>query len=122
METLDMGAILAYVGAREAHCALLLRETPDGVWLIDAPRDSGMCIPVRKASSLSAALRAMGDVYLRSAVPRHQTIRIGFAEELWPAAKLAGRLDTDASFLPLRGTDALLALLYSGSLRISPLV
>ena len=99
-------------------CVLLLRTDTDGMPLVETLSDNGRAAPCRKASDEKAAVRRMAEICRKSAdVDRRVTIA---HTDDFTAAILAGLLRESVSFEPLDPALGSLALLYSGSLRVSP--
>ena len=101
-------------------CVLLLSRDTDGAWLVRTIAENGALVPCRKAQDEKTAVRRMAEVFRRTA---DKNCRVTLAHtDAFPAAFLAGQLGRDTSFEPLDPTLGSLALVYSGSLRASPLV
>lgn len=101
-------------------CALLLRRDADGAWLVEMITENGSIVPCRKAQDEKAAVRRMAEI-CRKTTDRNSRVTIAHTDDL-TAAYLAGQLRKDTAFEPLDPTLGTLCLLYSGSLRSSPLV
>ena len=112
--------IQQWLDASSAHCALLLTSDTDGKALVQSMDGGEKRIPCRKTPDEKSALRRMGDLYRKTAVPLNQKITVAFADNLPHAAFLAGQIGTDVHFAPLDPALGTLALLYSGSLRTAP--
>lgn len=102
-----------------SNCALLLDCGADGKWVVRQMHDSGS-LPCRIAQNEKSALHSMSALFQTTAKPAVQKKTVAFADELWPAAVLAGLLGGAITFEPLDSALGTLALLYSGSLRTSP--
>ena len=101
-------------------CVLLLSRDTDGTWLVRTVAESGAEVPCRKAQDEKAAMRRMAEIFRKTA-EQNRRVTIAHTDDL-AAAYLAGQLQKDTSFEPLEPALGSLALLYSGSLRASPLV
>lgn len=101
-------------------CVLLFRPDADGAWLVEALTESGTAVPCRKARDEKAAMRRMADIFRKTA-EKNCRVTIAHTVDL-TAAYLAGQIGKDVAFEALDPALGRLALLYSGSLRASPLV
>ena len=101
-------------------CVLLLRTDTDGMQLIETLSENGGAVPCRKAQDEKTALRRMAEI-CRKTADKNRRVTIAHTDDL-TAAFLAGMLGKDTSFEPLDPALGTLCLLYSGSLRSSPLV
>ncbi len=102
-------------------CALLLAHDADGTWLVQRLTETGAAVPCRKAQDEKAAVRRMAEICRKTALPNRR-VTIAHTGDPMTAAFLAGQLGKDTTFEPLDPALGTLALLYSGSLRVSPLV
>lgn len=101
-------------------CVLLLSRDADGAWLVETLTENGGRIPCRKAQDEKTALRRMAEI-CRKTADKSRRVTVAHTDDL-TAALLAGLISKDTSFEPLDPALGSLALLYSGSLRSSPLV
>ena len=101
-------------------CVLLLRPDTDGMWLVETIAENGNTVPCRKATDEKTAARRMAEIYRKTS---ENDRRITLAHtDVTTAAYLAGQLGRNVTFEPLDPALGSLLLLYSGSLRSSPLV
>lgn len=101
-------------------CVLLLRPDTDGTWLCVSLTENGGEVPCRKTQNEKTAVRRMAEICGKTASPNCR-VTIAHTDD-FTAAALAGQLRKDTSFEPLDPALGSLALVYSGSLRSSPLV
>ena len=113
--------LCSWIKASETHCALVLRREQEA-WTIFRAGSDGTLLPCRKTQDAKTALRHMGDMYRRSAQPLRQTPMVAHADALYDAAYLAAQIGQSMRFALLDAALGTVLLLYSGSLRTSPLV
>ncbi len=101
-------------------CVLLLVRDTDGAQLVERLSETGSAVPCRKAQDEKTAVRRMAELYRKTA-DDDRRVTIAYTDE-YTAAILAGLLGKDTTFEPLDPALGSLALVYSGSLRTSPLV
>ena len=102
-----------------SHCVLLLDRGADGKWLVRQMREND-CLPCRIAQNEKSALHSMSALFQKTAKPAAQKTTVAFAGDEWQAALLAGLVGGAVTFDALDPALGALALLYSGSLRVSP--
>ena len=102
-------------------CVLLLSRDTDGTWVVRTIAENGVLVPCRKAQDEKTAVRRMAEIHRKTA-DKSRRITLAHANDPATAALLAGLVSKDTSFEPLDPALGSLALLYSGSLRSSPLV
>ena len=112
--------LAAAVSETPQLCVLLLSRDTDGAWLVETLTENGSRVPCRKARDEKAALRRMAEIHRKTA-DNNRPVTVAHTD-VFTAAFLAGKLGKDTSFEPLDPAIGTLALLYSGSLRSSPLV
>lgn len=112
--------LLEEMNAAPRLCVLLLRCEEDGIWRVDRLSENGASVPCRKAPDQKAALRRMAEIFRKTA-EKNRRVTIAFTDD-FTAAVLAGLIGSDVTFEPFDPADEDLALVYSGSLRSSPLV
>jgi hypothetical protein len=101
-------------------CVLLLSREADGAYLASTLTENGGAVPCRKAPDEKAALRRMAEICRRTA---DKNCRLTLAyTDTFTASYLAGQLGRNVSFDPLDPAAGRLALVYSGTLRSSPLI
>ena len=116
-----MERILARMAQTPRLCALLLRRDTDGAWLVQTLSENGSAVPCRKAQDEKTAIRRMAQICRRT-IDAGARVTVAYTDDLPTAAFLAGLVGRNTSFEPMEPAQWALALLYSGSLRSSPLV
>lgn len=101
-------------------CVLLLTRDTDGAHLVQTLSENGGAVPCRKAQEEKAAIRRMAEI-CRKTADKNSRVTIAHTDDC-TAAYLAGQIGKNTSFEPLDPSLGSLALVYSGSLRASPLV
>lgn len=101
-----------------SHCVLLLADGTDGKWIVQQMREDGS-LPCRIAQNEKSALHSMSALFHKTAKIA-QKPTVAFAGDVWDAAMLAGLVGGTVAFDTLDPALGTLALLYSGSLRVSP--
>ena len=109
-----------WLGDSTTHCALFLTRDDRGKSVVLRAGSDGTPLPCRVAQNEKSALRIMGALFQRTAIPAVQKTTVAFSKTLWPAALLAGLVGGAVTFSSLDPALGDVALLYSGSLRTSP--
>ena len=107
-----------WLGESSSHCALLLECGADGKWIVQQMREDGR-LPCRIAQNKKSALHSMSALFHKTAKIA-QKPTVAFAGDAWDAAMLAGLVGGAVALDTLDPALGTLALLYSGSLRVSP--
>ena len=110
--------IVRWLDESPSHCALLLAGIADGKWIVQQMREDG-CLPCRIAQNKKSALHSMSALFHKTA-KNTQKPTVAFAGDVWDAAMLAGQVGGAVTFDTLDPALGTLALLYCGSLRVSP--
>lgn len=113
--------LLEAMADRTRLCALLLSRDTDGAWLVGTIAENGAAVPCRKAQDEKTAVRRMAEIFRKTA-EKNGRVTVAHTGDAMTAAFLAGQLGKSISFETLDPALGSLALLYSGSLRSSPLV